>query len=309
LLKFITGRLLGLIPVLLGVTILVFLMLQITPGDPLIALLGEEAQGLSRQAFDELRASYGLDRSLPRQYWDYLTGVFNGDLGTSIRSGIPVATELAQRFPATAQLAGAGMLIALLIGLPLGVLAAVYRRSILDYLAVVIALAGVSIPVFWSGLILMLIFALELRWLPASGYGTWKHLVMPALAVGFASSAIIARITRSSMIEALRADYVRTARAKGVSEKRVNVRHALRNALLPVVTVIGLQFGGLLGGAVLTETVFAWPGLGRLVVDSIRTRDLPMVQGAVLFIAIIFIVVNLLVDISYALLNPRIRYA
>jgi ABC-type dipeptide/oligopeptide/nickel transport system permease component len=309
LLKFITGRLLGLIPVLLGVTILVFLMLQITPGDPLIALLGEEAQGLSRQALDELRASYGLDRSLPRQYWDYLTGVFNGDLGTSIRSGIPVATELAQRFPATAQLAGAGMLIALLIGLPLGVLAAVYRRSILDYLAVVIALAGVSIPVFWSGLILMLIFALELRWLPASGYGTWKHLVMPALAVGFASSAIIARITRSSMIEALRADYVRTARAKGVSEKRVNVRHALRNALLPVVTVIGLQFGGLLGGAVLTETVFAWPGLGRLVVDSIRTRDLPMVQGAVLFIAIIFIVVNLLVDISYALLNPRIRYA
>jgi ABC-type dipeptide/oligopeptide/nickel transport system permease component len=309
LLKFITGRIFGLIPVLLGVTILVFLMLQITPGDPLIALLGEEAQGLSRQALNELRASYGLDRSLPRQYWDYLTGVFSGDLGTSVRSGIPVVTELTQLFPATAQLAGAGMLIALLIGLPLGVLAAVYRRSIIDYLAVFVALAGVSIPVFWSGLILMLVFALELRWLPASGYGTWRHLIMPALAVGFSSSAIIARITRSSMIEALRADYVRTARAKGVTEQGVNVRHALRNALLPVVTVIGLQFGGLLGGAVLTETVFAWPGLGRLVVDSIRARDLPMVQGTVLFIAVIFIIVNLLVDVSYALLNPRIRYA
>jgi ABC-type dipeptide/oligopeptide/nickel transport system permease component len=309
LLKFITGRLLGLIPVLLGVTILVFLMLQITPGDPLIALLGEEAQGLSRQALAELRASYGLDKSLPLQYWNYLTGLLRGDLGVSIRSNIPVTTELAGRFPATAQLAGAGMLIALLIGLPLGVLAAVYRRSIIDYLAVFVALAGVSIPVFWSGLILMLVFALQLGWLPASGYGSWKHLIMPAVAVGFSSSAIIARITRGSMIEALRADYVRTARSKGVSERRVNVSHALRNALLPVVTVIGLQFGGLLGGAVLTETVFAWPGLGRLVVDSIRARDLPMVQGTVLFIAVIFIVVNLLVDISYALLNPRIRYA
>lgn len=308
-LRFITGRLLGLIPVLLGVMMLVFLMLQVSPGDPLIALLGDEAQGLSRAALEELRVSYGLNRSLPEQFWAYLKGVFTGDLGRSIRTNVPVVQELAARFPATAQLAVAGLAIALAIGLPLGVLAAVYRRSFIDYLAVFIALAGVSIPVFWSGLILMLVFALELRWLPASGYGTWKHLVMPAVAIGFASSAIIARITRSSMIEALRADYVRTARAKGVSEERVNRRHALRNALLPVVTVIGLQFGGLLGGSVLTETVFAWPGLGRLVVDSIRARDLPMVQGAVLFIALIFIALNLLVDLSYALLNPRIRYA
>jgi len=234
--------------------------------------------------------------------------VVRGDLGNSVRTKQPVVREIGARLPATLLLAGSGMLISLTLGLTLGVLAAVYRRTIVDYLAIVLALAGVSIPVFWSGLILMLFFALQLGWFPASGFGTWRHLVLPAVAIGFASSAIIARVTRSSMIEVLRSDYIRTARAKGLDERRINLRHALRNAMLPIITVIGLQFGGLLGGSVLTETVFAWPGIGRLVVDSIRAQDGPLVQGTVLFIAVVFIVINLLVDLSYALLNPRIRY-
>ncbi len=284
-------------------------MLRVSPGDPLLALLGEEAQGLSAAAREELRSQFGFDRSPIRQYFDYLTGALTGDLGASVRTGQPVAREIASRFPATLQLAGAGMAISLAIGLTLGVLAALYRRTWVDYLAVLVALAGVSIPVFWSGLILMLIFALELRWLPASGYGTWQHLIMPAVAIGFSSSAIVARVTRSSMIEVLRSDYIRTGRAKGVSEHNITWRHALRNAMLPIVTIVGLQFGGLLGGSVLTETVFAWPGIGRLVVDSIRAQDMPLVQGTVLFIAVIFIVINLLVDLSYAFLNPRIRYS
>ena len=307
-LRYVTGRLLGLLPVLLGVTILVFLMLQVAPGDPLIALLGEEAQGLSREALDDLRVQYGFDRDPVSQYLSFLGGAVTGDLGDSVRTGQPVLREIAVRLPATLQLAGAGMAIALVLGLTLGILAAVYRRTIIDYIAVIIALAGVSIPVFWSGLILMLYFALQLGWLPASGYGTWRHLVLPAVAIGFSSSAIIARVTRSSMIEVLRSDYIRTARAKGLPDRRIHLSHALRNAMLPIITVVGLQFGGLLGGSVLTETVFAWPGLGRLVVDSIRAQDLPLVQGSVLFIAVVFILINLLVDLSYALLNPRIRY-
>ncbi|HLR46647.1 MAG TPA: nickel ABC transporter permease [Deinococcales bacterium] len=306
--RYITGRLLGLLPVLLGVTVLVFLMLRIAPGDPLIAMLGEDSRGISRESLEELREQYDLDSDPIRQYFTFLGGVVQGDLGKSVRTKQPVVREIGSRLPATLLLAGTGMLIAVTLGLGLGVLAAVYRRTFIDYLAVFLALAGVSVPVFWSGLILMLYFSLELGWLPASGYGTWRHLVLPATAIGFASSAIIARVTRSSMIEVLRSDYVRTARAKGVHERRINLRHALRNAMLPIVTVVGLQFGGLLGGSVLTETVFAWPGIGRLVVDSIRAQDGPLVQGTVLFIAVVFIVMNLLVDLSYALLNPRIRY-
>jgi peptide/nickel transport system permease protein len=283
-------------------------MLRIAPGDPLIALLGEDSRGISREALDEMREQLGLTANPVSQYFSFLGGAIQGDLGTSVRTKQPVVREIATRLPATLLLAGSGIFISLTIGLTLGVLAAVYRRTIVDYLAIVVALAGVSIPVFWSGLMLMLFFALQLGWLPASGFGTWRHLVLPAVAIGFASSAIIARVTRSSMIEVLRADYVRTARAKGVGETRINLRHALRNAMLPIVTVIGLQFGGLLGGSVLTETVFAWPGIGRLVVDSIRAQDAPLVQGTVLFIAVVFIVINLLVDVSYALLNPRIRY-
>src|SRR5690625_247799 len=283
-------------------------MTWVTPGDPVLAIIGEAAQGIGSEQLEELRTAYGLDRPLPVQYADYIGGLLQGDLGTSIRSRQQVIDEIMLRLPATLQLTLAGMGVALLIGLPLGILAAIYRRTFIDYTAIVVALAGVSIPVFWSGLILMIIFSLNLGWLPASGMGTWQHLVMPAVAIGFSSSAFIARITRSSMIETLRQDYVRTAHAKGASATRVHLRHAFRNALLPVVTVVGLQFGGLLGGAVLTETIFAWPGVGRMLVDAIRTRDLPLIQGTVLFIALIFMLINLLVDLSYAALNPKIRY-
>jgi ABC-type dipeptide/oligopeptide/nickel transport system permease component len=306
---YILRRILALIPVLLGVTLLVFVMLRLAPGDPLLALLGESAQGISSAQLDALREAHGLNRNPVLQYLDYLGGLLRGDLGVSIRSSHPVRQELLSRFPATLQLAGAAVGNAIRLGISLGVLAAVYQRTLVDYLAVIVALLGVSVPVFWSGLLLMMLFALRLEWLPASGFGSWRHLILPATAVGVSSSAFIARITRANMIETLRADFVRTARAKGVSRHAVILRHALRNALLPVVTVVGLEFGGLLGGAVLTETVFAWPGVGRLLVEAITTRDLPLVQGAVLSIAIVFIVVNLLVDLSYALLNPKVRYA
>jgi len=305
---FVLRRLVALLPVLLGVTLVVFAMLWLAPGDPLLALVGESAQGMSKSALEELRKAHGLDRGPLVQYVSYLGDLVRGDLGTSVRSGQPVSQEVLSRFPATLLLAGSAMLVAIALGLSLGVLAAVYRRTVVDHLAVLVALLGVSVPVFWSGLLLMLLFALDLGWLPASGYGSWKHLVLPAVAVGFSSAAFIARITRASMIETLRQDYVRTATAKGLGLSAVRIRHALRNALLPVVTVVGLQFGGLLGGAVLTETVFAWPGIGRMLVDAIGARDLPLVQGSVLFIAVIFIVMNLLVDVSYAVLNPKVRY-
>lgn len=302
------GRLLGTLPVLFGVTLLVFAMTWLSPGDPLFALLGDAAQGVSQQALEELRRQLGLDRPLPLQYLDYLGGLLRGDLGTSIRSGRPVLVEITDRFPATAELALAGLAVALLLGVGLGVLAAVFRRSWLDALAVVVALLGVSVPVFWSGFLLMSLFALDLGWLPASGRGSWRHLVLPALTLGLSASAFIARISRAAVIEALGQDHVRTAHAKGLAPQRVILRHALRNALLPIVTVVGLQLGGLLGGAVLTESVFAWPGLGRMLVEAIGTRDLPLMQGTVLFISLLFILVNLLVDLSYAAINPRIRY-
>jgi ABC-type dipeptide/oligopeptide/nickel transport system permease component len=301
-------RLLGLVPVLLGVTFLVFTMLWIAPGDPVVALLGESAQGIGTEALAELRRAYGLDRPFLVQFGAYLADVVRGDLGVSVRSSQTVLSEVTSRFPATLALAGSAMLVAIVVGMFFGILAAVYRRTIVDHVAVVIALLGVSVPVFWSGLVLMLVFALSLGWLPASGFGSWRHLIMPAAAVGFSSAAFIARITRASLIEALRQDYVRTARSKGLAPRVVRLKHALRNALLPVVTVVGLQFGGLLGGAVLTETVFAWPGVGRMLVDAIRSRDMPLVQGTVLFVAVVFIVVNLLVDLSYAALNPKVRY-
>lgn len=308
-LAYVVKRLLSLVPVLLGVVLLVFAMLWLAPGDPVLALLGEGAQGITAAQVEELRRAYGLDRSFPEQFVSYLADVVRLDLGTSLRSSQSVTSEVLSRFPATLALAGSALAIAVVVGGLFGVLAAVYKGTWVDSVAIVVALLGVSVPVFWSGLVLMLVFALQLGWLPASGSGTWRHLIMPAATVGFSSAAFIARVTRASLIEALRQDYVRTARAKGLPEGRVRLKHALKNALLPVVTVVGLQFGGLLGGAVLTETVFAWPGVGRLLVDAITSRDLPLVQGAVLFVAVAFIVVNLLVDLSYAALNPKVRYA
>ena len=307
-LGYLLGRLLGTAPVLFGVTLLVFAMTWLTPGDPVVALLGETAQGISAEGRDDLRRQLGLDRPWPVQYVEYVTGLLQGDLGTSIRSRRPVFDEVLDRLPATAELALAGLAIAVVVGVSLGVAAAVRKRTWVDALAIAVALVGVSVPVFWSGFLLMLVFALELGWLPASGRGTWQHLLLPALTVGISSAAFIARITRGAVLETLGQDYVRTARAKGVAARRVVVHHALRNALLPIVTVVGLQLGSLLGGAVLTETVFAWPGVGRMLVDAILARDLPLVQGSVLVVSLLFILVNLTVDLSYAAINPKVRY-
>lgn len=307
-LRYALGRLLGTVPVLFGVTLLVFLMAWVTPGDPVVAMLGEASQGISRQALEDLRRELGLDRPLPVQYVDYVAGLLRGDLGDSIRSRRPVLAEIRDRLPATIELALAALAIAVALGVALGVLAAVRKRTWVDGAAIAVALVGVSVPVFWSGFLLMIVFALELGWLPASGRGTWRHLVLPAVTVGVSSAAFIARITRGAVLEALAQDYVRTARAKGLAQRRVVLRHALRNAMLPIVTVVGLQLGGLLGGAVLTETVFAWPGVGRLLVDAIVARDLPLVQGSVLVVSLLFILVNLAVDLSYAAINPRVRY-
>lgn len=307
-LRYALGRLLGTVPVLFGVTLLVFLMAWVTPGDPVVAMLGEASQGISRQALEDLRRELGLDRPLPVQYVDYVAGLLRGDLGDSVRSRRPVLAEIRDRLPATIELALAALTIAVALGVTLGVLAAVRKRTWVDGAAIAVALVGVSIPVFWSGFLLMMVFALELGWLPASGRGTWQHLVLPAVTVGVSSAAFIARITRGAVLEALAQDYVRTAKAKGLAPRRVVMRHALRNALLPIVTVVGLQLGGLLGGAVLTETVFAWPGVGRLLVDAIVARDLPLVQGSVLVVSLLFILVNLAVDLSYAAINPKVRY-
>lgn len=307
-LRYVAGRLVGTVPVLFGVTLLVFAMTVLTPGDRVVAMLGDAAQGLGQAAREELRRELGLDRPLPIQYLEYVAGLARGDLGLSARSRRPVLAEIRDRLPATIELALAGLAVAVTLGVSLGVLAAVRRGTVFDSLAVAIALVGVSVPVFWMGFLLMMVFALELGWLPASGRGTWRHLVLPAATVGLASAAFIARITRGAVIETLGQDYVRTARSKGLSERRVVARHALRPALLPIVTVVGLQLGGLLGGAVLTETVFAWPGVGRLLVDAIVARDVPLVQGCVLVVALLFIGVNLVVDVSYAAINPKVRY-
>ena len=307
-LPYVLRRLVGTVPVLFGVTLVVFAMTWLTPGDPVVALLGESAQGITGQAREELRRELGLDRPWPVQYVEYVSGLARGDLGVSARSRRPVLREVLDRLPATAELALAGLAIAVVVGVSLGVAAALRKRTWVDALAIAVALVGVSVPVFWSGFLLMLVFSLELGWLPASGRGTLRHLVLPALTVGIASAAFIARITRGAVLETLGQDYVRTARAKGVPARTVLVRHALRNALLPIVTVVGLQLGSLLGGAVLTETVFAWPGVGRMLVDAILARDLPLVQGSVLVVSLLFILVNLAVDLSYAAINPRVRY-
>ncbi|HLT59135.1 MAG TPA: nickel ABC transporter permease [Limnochordales bacterium] len=307
--RYVLQRLLSAVVVLWGVTVLVFSMVHATPGDPVRVLLGDSARGATAEDLARLRSELGLDQPLLVQYKNFLAGLLQGDLGKSWRTNRPVAAEIAERLPYTLQLTVAALLVAVLIGLPAGVLAATRPYSSVDYALTGLALVGVSMPVFWLGLLLMMVFALTLGWFPASGSGTWRHLVLPALTVGAASTAFIARMTRAAMLEVLTEDYVRTARAKGLSEWAVVGKHALRNAAAPILTAIGLQFGGLMGGAVLTETVFAWPGLGRLVVNAILTRDLYMLQGSILFTAFLFIVVNLLVDIGYSLLNPKVRFA
>lgn len=293
------------VPTLFGVVLLVFLMVRLAPGDPAVLLAGEFA---TPETLEAIRARYGLDRPLPEQFLIYLGALLQGDLGESARSRRPVLQELKTYFPNTVELASAAILVALLTGIPLGILAALRPGSGLDLGVMVLALIGVSMPVFWFGLLAILIFSVQLGWFPVAGKGTLAHLVLPAITLGVNATALLARMTRGALLEVLSQDYIRTARAKGLSERVVILKHALRNALIPVVTVAGLEFGTLLAGAVITETIFAWPGLGQLLVGSILARDYPVVQGAVLLVATTFILVNLLVDLLYAWIDPRVRY-
>ncbi len=303
--NYILRRLLHIIPVLFGVTLLTFSMLHLIPGDPAQILAGPDA---SASDIIALRQQMGLDRPLAVQYVGYLEGLARGDLGRSMSTRRPVLEELMDRFPNTLILAVAGVGVAVLLGIPIGVFAAIRARTMVDHAAMVLALLGISAPAFWLGFILMMVFSVHLGWFPSAGYRSWGHLVLPAFTLGSGAMAIVARMTRSSLLEVLNQDYVRTARAKGLHEMLVIAKHALRNALIPTTTVVGLSFGSLLGGAVLTEMVFAWPGLGRLIVYSIGIRDLPVIQGAVLLLALTFVLVNLGVDLLYGLIDPRVRH-
>lgn len=303
-LRYLVRRLLLTIPVLLGVATLVFSLIHLVPGDPAQAMLGD---GASPQDIADLRVSLGLDRPLLDQYATFLRQAVTGDLGKSFRTGQPVTTMIIERLPATAELAIAAMIVAIVIAIPLGVIAAVWRGTVVDYGAMTFALAGVSIPNFWLGPLLAIVFAVELGWLPVSGRGTLAHLVLPAVSLGLALAAILARMTRASLLDELRELYVRAARARGVSRAFAITGHALRNSMVPLLTIIALQFGAVLTGAVITETIFAWPGIGRLLIQSIGFRDYPMVQGCILLIAATYVTVNLVTDLMYGVLDPRIR--
>lgn len=333
-LKYIVKRILMLIPVLFGVSVIVFLIMRVFSPDPAPIVLGQHA---TQEAVNAWREANGLNAPMYVQFFQFIGGVFRGDLGTSYYTKVPVTEEIFARFPATVELAVAAIILASIFGLLIGVFSAVKKNSIFDNLGMFIALIGVSMPIFWLGILFIILFSGMLHILPSSGridpllqpaaatgfylidslmqgntdafFDAVKHLILPATALGMYSMAIITRMTRSSMLETLGQDYIRTARAKGISEGRVIGKHALRNALIPIVTVIGLQFGSLLGGAMLTETVFSWPGIGSYVVTCILKSDFPVVQGVVLLIATIFVIVNLVVDVIYAFLDPRIKFA
>lgn len=330
---YIIKRLLQIIPVILGVTLIAFALIHLAPGDPVRTMLGQHA---TQQEIDEIRVKYGLDQPLYVQYFVWLGDVLQGDLGRSILTHEKVTTEIAARFPNTIELAIAAMIFAVIIGVIAGIISATKQYSIADYSVMGIALFGISMPVFWLGIMLMMIFGVFLGWLPIGGridlllpftritgfmvvdsiitgngaalISVLRHLILPAIALGTIPMAIIARTTRSSMLEVLRQDFIRTQRAKGLSEFKVIYKHAIRNAMVPVVTVIGLNFGLLLSGAILTETVFSWPGVGRLVVDAVYQRDYPLVIGCILVFAIVFVIVNLITDILYTYIDPRIHY-
>ena len=298
------ARLIAGVPALLVVTGLVFAIVRLIPGDPARILAGDFA---TDQVVRELRERWQLDRPWPVQYVTYLRGLLRGDLGRSTATSLPVAADLGERFLRTLELAAVATVVGVLVGGIAGVLGATRRSSVVDYLATVVALVGVSTPIFWSGLILILFFSVRLEWLPAGGTGGLAHLVLPALSLGLFGAGVIARQTRSSMLEVLGEEFVRTARSKGLAERAVVYKHALRNALIPIVTVVGDQFARLLGGAILTETVFSWPGMGRYLIEAIAMRDYPVIQAIILVFAACFFVVNLLVDISYGLVDPRVR--
>lgn len=303
--RFIVRRLLLSIPTLFGVLVVAFMLLYIAPGDPVEAMVGERADSAT---IVRLRAQLHLDDPLPQRFGHYVGSVLKGDLGRSYTTNRPITQDIRERFPKTLQLAGAAMLLATLIGVTLGILSARRPGGLADRFALAIAYLGISFPVFWVGLLLILLFAVTLRWLPPSGYGGLRFLALPALTLGMRSIAFLARMTRSSMLDSLSADYVRTARAKGLGEWIVTLKHALRNALIPVITVLGLDFGSYLTGSILTETIFSWPGIGRYVVNAIGRRDLPAIQGSVLFLSTVFVVVNLITDLAYATADPRVSY-
>lgn len=333
-LKYILKRLLLLIPVLLGVSIMVFIVMHVFTPDPTGVILGQHA---TAEQAAKLRETLGLNHPLPVQFWDFLKGAVGGDLGDSLITHTSVSKEIFNRFPATIELALVAIVLASVFGIAIGVISAVKRNTIIDYISTVTALVGVSMPIFWLGLLLIVFFAVKLQVLPVSGRieiglepiritglyildslitgdyaalsSSIKHIILPAVALSCYSMAIIARMTRSAMLEIIKQDYIRTARSKGLFEKIVIYKHALRNALIPIITVIGLQLGSLLGGAVLTETVFSWPGIGSYTIDSILKSDYPVVQGAVIVMAVVFVLVNLVVDILYAYLDPRIKYS
>ncbi len=303
--QYVFKRLLSTLPVLIGISLLLFLMLRMLPGDPAQVLAGQMA---SQEDIQIIRQQLGLDQPIFIQYGLFLSRLARFDLGRSARTQNPVVQEIGSRLPNTILLAVAAITLACLFGIPAGILSAVRPYTWIDYLFTSMALFGISMPVFWLGLMLVVIFSVLLQWLPAGGTGTWKHLILPSFTLAAFVVAFITRMTRASMMEALSQDYTTTARSKGLRENVVIVKHALKNALIPIITVVGLQFGLLLGGAVLTETVFAWPGMGRLIVDSILGRDYPVIQGAILTFGLLYILVNLAVDLIYAYIDPRIRY-
>lgn len=324
--RYIIRRLIQMIPLLIGVSILVFLLGHLAPGNPVRMLLGEEA---TAEDVARLNAVYGFDKPLPVQYFRWFSRAIRGDMGQSIRQSIPVSKLIFERLGATIELAVVSVFIAIMLGIPLGLFASTRRGTFWDYITMVVSLIGVSMPGFWLGLVLLSYVALNVSWMPMFGrdasiigglvtlftkfrgdelVSALRYILLPSVALGTSMMAIIARLTRSSMLEVLSKDYIRTAQAKGLKKSVVVIKHALRNALMPVITMVGIQFGAMLGGAVVTETVFAWPGVGRLVINAITQRYFPLVQGGVLMMALIFTVVNLLVDVAYAFVNPRIRY-
>jgi ABC-type dipeptide/oligopeptide/nickel transport system permease component len=303
--RYLIRRLLLTIPVILGVATLVFALIHLVPGDPAQAMLGETAP---QADVLKLRHSLGLDQPLLTQYRTFMIGLARGDLGTSFRYNAPVTAQIREKFPNTATLAVAAMCFAIVFAIPLGILAAVFRGTFVDHAAMTVALAGISMPNFWLGPLLAILFAVRLGWLPVSGSGGVSHLILPAVTLGAALSAILARMTRASLLEELRELYVLAARARGLSGMRAVVKHAFRNSLIPIVTIIGLQFGAVLTGTIITETIFAWPGLGRLLIQAISFRDYPLVQGCILFISITYVAMNLLTDLTYGFLDPRIRF-
>lgn len=305
-LRFIGGRLIAAIPTVVLVTVLVFLILHLIPGDPAEIFLGENRS--TPELLAKVRADMGLDRPLHVQYLSFMGGALRGDFGRSLNNNRPVLGEILGRLPATLELTLAAMTIGVVLGVSLGIISALFHNTWVDTAAMALALVGVSMPIFWMSLLLIFLFSVRLNWFPAIGEGGLERLALPALALGLLSSSTLARMVRSSMLEVLSQDYVRTARSKGLRERTVVLRHALKNALIPTITILGLQFGQLLGGAVITETIFARRGLGRLYVESILNKDFTMVQAMTLFIAIAYVLVNLMVDVAYAAVDPRIAY-